>query len=134
MNAAYPNDNKGLMNSIDNLLGSANIYIFLVLLVLILSVTNIAMHFIAKWDGHLHDTKGCTTLQGFHGKVFKVNSCDSSIVPIDSATYDYQKTPAETNTATPPQPQQEIKPPVPIKKPLPQKDPLIPPKTSPYMI
>jgi len=28
-----------------------------------------------KWDGHLHDRKGCVQLQEVQGKVYKVDTC-----------------------------------------------------------
>lgn len=129
---AKQQDHHGLLDGVPRQLGSIdNLYSFTLLLVLIVCLSNIAMRFISRWDGHFHDTKGCTTLQAFHGKLFKVNSCDNNIVNIGSVPYDYKKIPDNTNNPVLPA-SPEIK--APPLKTLPPQKPTAQPKESPYMI
>jgi hypothetical protein len=122
---------KKLLSSPEEQLGSAtNLYSFTLLLVLIICLSYLGNRLVSKWDGHFHDTKGCTTLQGYHGKIFKVNSCDNTIVNIGSVPDTDKKIPENPYNALP----AEIKPLPTNKLPPPQKTEPAPSKTSPYMI
>jgi hypothetical protein len=80
MNASY--DYKDINKTMTTQMKKINLPNLIIILAIIYCANSIANHFIAKWDGHFHDTKGCTTIQSKDGKLFQVNSCENSIVPI----------------------------------------------------
>jgi hypothetical protein len=46
-----------------------------------------ALIFVAtRWDGHLHDQKGCFQLQELRGKTYKVDTCSGKVESIDDPT------------------------------------------------
>jgi hypothetical protein len=119
-----PPDYKTTTQSFGDRLGNVNLTTLILGLAALLIAYSLGLHFLTKWDGHFHDTKGCTTIQGFHGKIFKVNSCEGSIVPMEGIGYDYQKTPAANSNSL------DILPMPPEMKPLPVPKKIIPPKTE----
>jgi hypothetical protein len=36
-----------------------------------------------RWDGHLHDSRGCVQLQEMHGKAYKVDTCSGKVDPLE---------------------------------------------------
>jgi hypothetical protein len=80
MNASY--DYKGLNKTMTTKMKKISLPNLIIALAVIFCLNGIINHFIAKWDGHFHDTKGCTTIQNMEGKLYQVNSCENSIVPV----------------------------------------------------
>jgi hypothetical protein len=116
---------------------------FLTTLIAIICIYSIAIHFIEKWDGHFYNTMGCTSIQTLHGKLYKLNSCENSVVPIedvqpevvpndvvpnDKPIKGYNSTSPDLN---PPLSDKPLPPPL-KKSPTPKDS--APAKESPYMI
>jgi hypothetical protein len=39
-----------------------------------------------RWDGHLHDSRGCVQLQEIHGNAYKVDTCSGKVEPLEEST------------------------------------------------
>ncbi len=131
MNASY--DYKGINQTMTSQMKKIRLSTVIIALALILCVNNIANHFIAKWDGHFHDTRGCTTIQNMEGKLYQVNSCENSIVPIVGGQ---AEEPVKANNNfnlddMPPPPAQKPQPPA--KRATPKKEPEEPKPPAPLM-
>jgi hypothetical protein len=117
----------------------SNVLRLIFLLAIIICICNLLSHLIDRWDGHLYDTRGCTTLQNTAGKIFKVNSCDGTVepieIPIPVMPVDVPRNPLPALTPEDAKPQLPPQtPPLPVpKKPLTPKT-AEPPKPAPYMI
>jgi hypothetical protein len=82
MKASY-HDGMRIKNTVSHSLSKITVSTVVILIALLFCLNNIVVHFLERWDGHFHDTKGCTSIQDIHGKLFKVNSCDSAVENIE---------------------------------------------------
>jgi hypothetical protein len=144
MNATYHSNKnqpvKGAKTGMTAQIKKITVPAFLVTLISIICIYSIAIHFIEKWDGHFYNTMGCTTIQNLHGRLYKLNSCENSVVPIEDVqtqpdTIQNDRPTKGFNNSLP-----DMNPPL-TDKPLPQplkKSPTpkdtAPAKESPYMI
>jgi hypothetical protein len=140
-----PNARKSSQKTASSNAPILNPLTLILFLAIIICSCYVVVHIVDRWDGHLHDTRGCTSLQSMNGKVYKVNSCDSVIEQIDIPLPSIPLENVPRNpipSLTQPEearPQYQLPPSVSPQLPLPSKKPAVPktpepPKPAPYMI
>ena len=147
MNATYHSNKnqpaKGARTDMTAQFKKITLPAFLTTLIVVICIYSIAIHFIEKWDGHFYNTMGCTSIQTLHGKLYKLNSCENSVVPIEDVPTDIAPTdaaptdrPIKGYNSTSPDlnPPLNDKPLPPALKKTPTPKETSPAKESPYMI